>query len=57
VEQRSHAIARYLPPEVEQVLARRKVPGSALSVFVRAVDREEPLLSYNSRCRVTLRRR
>jgi D-alanyl-D-alanine carboxypeptidase/D-alanyl-D-alanine-endopeptidase (penicillin-binding protein 4) len=38
----------YLPPEVEQALARRKVPGSALSVFVRDVDREEPLLSYNS---------
>jgi D-alanyl-D-alanine carboxypeptidase/D-alanyl-D-alanine-endopeptidase (penicillin-binding protein 4) len=38
----------YLPPDVEQALARRKVPGSALSVFVRDVDREEPLVSYNS---------
>jgi D-alanyl-D-alanine carboxypeptidase/D-alanyl-D-alanine-endopeptidase (penicillin-binding protein 4) len=45
------ALARdrsYLPPEVEQALARSKLPGSALSVFVRDVDREEPLLSYNS---------
>ena len=38
----------YLPPEVEQALTRRKVPGSALSIYVRQVDREEPLVSYNS---------
>jgi D-alanyl-D-alanine carboxypeptidase/D-alanyl-D-alanine-endopeptidase (penicillin-binding protein 4) len=45
------AVARdrpYLPPEVEQALARRKIPGTSLSVFVREVGREEPLLSYNS---------
>jgi D-alanyl-D-alanine carboxypeptidase/D-alanyl-D-alanine-endopeptidase (penicillin-binding protein 4) len=38
----------YLPPEVAQALARRKIPGSSLSVFVREVGREEPLVSYNS---------
>jgi D-alanyl-D-alanine carboxypeptidase/D-alanyl-D-alanine-endopeptidase (penicillin-binding protein 4) len=38
----------YLPPEVEQALAKRKVPGASLSVYVRAVDREQPLVSYNS---------
>jgi serine-type D-Ala-D-Ala carboxypeptidase/endopeptidase (penicillin-binding protein 4) len=38
----------FLPPEVEQALARRKIPGSSLSVFVREVGRDEPLLSYNS---------
>jgi serine-type D-Ala-D-Ala carboxypeptidase/endopeptidase (penicillin-binding protein 4) len=38
----------YLPPEVEEALKKRKVPGTALSVYVREVDREEPLVSYNS---------
>ena len=38
----------YLPPEVEQALKRRKVPGTSLSVFVREVGRDEPLVSYNS---------
>jgi serine-type D-Ala-D-Ala carboxypeptidase/endopeptidase (penicillin-binding protein 4) len=38
----------YLPPEVEQALARRKIPGTSLSVFVREVGRDEPLVSYNS---------
>jgi D-alanyl-D-alanine carboxypeptidase/D-alanyl-D-alanine-endopeptidase (penicillin-binding protein 4) len=38
----------YLPPEVAQALARRKIPGNSLSVFVREVGREEPLVSYNS---------
>ena len=38
----------YLPPEVEQVMKRQKVPGTSLSVFVREVGREEPLISYNS---------
>ncbi|MGB7739459.1 MAG: D-alanyl-D-alanine carboxypeptidase, partial [Steroidobacteraceae bacterium] len=38
----------YLPPEVEQAMKRRKVPGTSLSVFVREVGREEPLISYNS---------
>ncbi|MGB7904877.1 MAG: D-alanyl-D-alanine carboxypeptidase, partial [Steroidobacteraceae bacterium] len=38
----------YLPPEVEQAMKRQKVPGTSLSVFVREVGREEPLVSYNS---------
>jgi D-alanyl-D-alanine carboxypeptidase/D-alanyl-D-alanine-endopeptidase (penicillin-binding protein 4) len=38
----------YLPPEVEQALTKRKVPGASLSVYVRDVEREEPLVSYNS---------
>ena len=38
----------YLPPEVEQALRARKVPGTSLSVYVREVGREEPLVSYNS---------
>jgi D-alanyl-D-alanine carboxypeptidase/D-alanyl-D-alanine-endopeptidase (penicillin-binding protein 4) len=37
----------YLPPEVEKVLRLRKVPGTSLSVFVREVGRDEPLVSYN----------
>jgi serine-type D-Ala-D-Ala carboxypeptidase/endopeptidase (penicillin-binding protein 4) len=37
----------YLPPEVEQVMKRQKVPGTSLSVFVREVGRDEPLVSYN----------
>src|SRR5262245_23524372 len=38
----------YLPPEVERVIAQRRIPRSALSIYVRDVDREEPLVSYNS---------
>jgi serine-type D-Ala-D-Ala carboxypeptidase/endopeptidase (penicillin-binding protein 4) len=38
----------YLPPEVEQAMKRQKVPATSLSVFVREVGREEPLVSYNS---------
>ena len=38
----------YLPPEVEQAMKRQKVPGTSLSVFVREVGREEPLVSFNS---------
>ena len=38
----------YLPPEVEEALQRRKVPGTSLSVYVREVGREEPVVSYNS---------
>ena len=38
----------YLPPEVEDVIKRRKVPDSSLSVYVREVGREEPLVSFNS---------
>jgi serine-type D-Ala-D-Ala carboxypeptidase/endopeptidase (penicillin-binding protein 4) len=45
------AIARdrpYLPPEVEKALGRHKVPGTSLSVYVREVGRDEPIISYNS---------
>lgn len=38
----------YLPPEVEATLAKRKVPGASLSVYVREVGRDEPIVSYNS---------
>ncbi len=38
----------YLPPAVEQALARRKLPQTSLSVYVREVDREEPEVSFNS---------
>lgn len=38
----------YLPPEVEQVLAQRRVPGTSLSVLVREVGRDEPIVSYNA---------
>jgi D-alanyl-D-alanine carboxypeptidase/D-alanyl-D-alanine-endopeptidase (penicillin-binding protein 4) len=38
----------YLPPEVEDVIKRRKVPSTTLSVYVREVGREEPLVSFNS---------
>ena len=38
----------YLPPEVEEALQRRKVPATSLSVYVREVGREEPVVSYNS---------
>jgi D-alanyl-D-alanine carboxypeptidase/D-alanyl-D-alanine-endopeptidase (penicillin-binding protein 4) len=38
----------YLPPEIERVLAQRRIPGTSLSVLVREVGREEPLLSYNA---------
>jgi D-alanyl-D-alanine carboxypeptidase/D-alanyl-D-alanine-endopeptidase (penicillin-binding protein 4) len=38
----------YLPPEVERVLAQHRVPGTSLSVLVREIGRDEPLVSYNS---------
>jgi D-alanyl-D-alanine carboxypeptidase len=38
----------YLPPEVQQVLQKRRIPGTSLSAFVREVGRDEPLVSYNS---------
>lgn len=38
----------YLPPEVQRVLDQRRVPGTSLSVVVREVGRDEPLVSYNS---------
>jgi len=45
------ALARdrdYLPPEVLQVLAKQRIPGTSVSVLVREVGRDEPLISYNS---------
>ena len=38
----------YLPPEVERVLDQRRIPGTSLSVLVREIGRDEPLLSYNA---------
>jgi len=38
----------YLPPEVEQALAQRRIPGTSLSVLVREIGRDEPLVSYNA---------
>jgi D-alanyl-D-alanine carboxypeptidase/D-alanyl-D-alanine-endopeptidase (penicillin-binding protein 4) len=38
----------YLPPEVEKALARFKVSATGLSVYVREVGRDEPVISYNS---------
>ncbi|NJD33223.1 MAG: hypothetical protein FIB04_15195, partial [Gammaproteobacteria bacterium] len=38
----------YLPPEVEQVMAQQRIPGTSLSVLVKEVGRDEPLVSYNS---------
>jgi D-alanyl-D-alanine carboxypeptidase/D-alanyl-D-alanine-endopeptidase (penicillin-binding protein 4) len=38
----------YLPPEVERVLVQRRIPGTSLSVVVREIGRDEPLVSYNS---------
>jgi D-alanyl-D-alanine carboxypeptidase/D-alanyl-D-alanine-endopeptidase (penicillin-binding protein 4) len=38
----------YLPPEVEQALRRHKIPATSLSVYVREVGREEPVVSFNS---------
>jgi D-alanyl-D-alanine carboxypeptidase/D-alanyl-D-alanine-endopeptidase (penicillin-binding protein 4) len=38
----------YLPPEVQQVMAKLHIPGTSLSVIVREIGRDEPLISYNS---------
>jgi D-alanyl-D-alanine carboxypeptidase/D-alanyl-D-alanine-endopeptidase (penicillin-binding protein 4) len=38
----------YLPPEVERVLVQRRIPPTSLSVLVREVGREEPLVSFNA---------
>lgn len=38
----------YLPPEVQQVLAQQRIPGTSLSILVKEVGRDEPLISYNS---------
>jgi D-alanyl-D-alanine carboxypeptidase/D-alanyl-D-alanine-endopeptidase (penicillin-binding protein 4) len=37
----------YLPPEVERVLAQRRIPGTSLSVYVREIGRDEPIVSFN----------
>lgn len=45
------AIARdrlYLPPEVESALAQYRVSANGLSIVVREIGREDPLVSYNS---------
>jgi D-alanyl-D-alanine carboxypeptidase/D-alanyl-D-alanine-endopeptidase (penicillin-binding protein 4) len=38
----------YLPTEVQRVLAAQRVPGTGVSIYVREIGRDEPLLSYNS---------
>jgi D-alanyl-D-alanine carboxypeptidase/D-alanyl-D-alanine-endopeptidase (penicillin-binding protein 4) len=38
----------FLPPEVERVLAERRIPATSLSVLVREVGRDEPLVSVNA---------
>jgi D-alanyl-D-alanine carboxypeptidase/D-alanyl-D-alanine-endopeptidase (penicillin-binding protein 4) len=38
----------YLPPEVERVLAQRRIPGTSLSALVLEIGRDEPLVSYNA---------
>ena len=42
------AIARTCRPKSSRRMQRRKIPGTSLSVFVREVGRDEPLVSYNS---------
>jgi len=38
----------FLPPEVERVLAQRRIPGTSLSVLVREIGADQPLVSYNA---------
>jgi serine-type D-Ala-D-Ala carboxypeptidase/endopeptidase (penicillin-binding protein 4) len=38
----------FLPPEVERVLAQRRIPGTSLSVFVREIGRDDPLVAWNA---------
>jgi D-alanyl-D-alanine carboxypeptidase/D-alanyl-D-alanine-endopeptidase (penicillin-binding protein 4) len=38
----------YLPPEVTRVMAQQRIPGTAVSILVKEVGRDESLLSYNS---------
>jgi D-alanyl-D-alanine carboxypeptidase/D-alanyl-D-alanine-endopeptidase (penicillin-binding protein 4) len=38
----------YLPPEVQQALAQQRIPGTSVSILVKEVGRDEPLISYNS---------
>ena len=38
----------YLPAEVTQALTRGRIPTTSLSVYVREVGRDEPIVSFNS---------
>ena len=38
----------YLPAEVEKTLSARRIPGTSLSIYVRELGREQPIVSYNS---------
>jgi len=38
----------YLPPEVTRALTRGRIPSTSLSVYVREVGRDEPIVSLNS---------
>jgi serine-type D-Ala-D-Ala carboxypeptidase/endopeptidase (penicillin-binding protein 4) len=38
----------YLPPEVQKALTQQRIPATSLSVLVKEVGRDEPLVSYNS---------
>jgi D-alanyl-D-alanine carboxypeptidase/D-alanyl-D-alanine-endopeptidase (penicillin-binding protein 4) len=38
----------FLPPQVERELAQRRIPGTSLSVLVREIGRDEPIVSYNA---------
>jgi D-alanyl-D-alanine carboxypeptidase/D-alanyl-D-alanine-endopeptidase (penicillin-binding protein 4) len=38
----------YLPAEVRQVLSSRQIPRTSLSIYVREVGREQPMVSFNS---------
>ena len=38
----------YLPPEVTQALTRGRIPATSLSVYVREVGRDEPVVSFHS---------
>jgi serine-type D-Ala-D-Ala carboxypeptidase/endopeptidase (penicillin-binding protein 4) len=45
----AHARDRdYLPTEVQKALAQQRIPATSLSVLVKEVGRDEPLISYNS---------
>lgn len=37
-----------LPPEIERVLAQRRIPGSSVSVLVREVGSQAPLIRYRA---------
>jgi serine-type D-Ala-D-Ala carboxypeptidase/endopeptidase (penicillin-binding protein 4) len=38
----------YLPPEVAQALARGRITSTSLSIYVREIGREDPIVSFNS---------